>query len=444
MIRGRDRSLGGRRGGLPQGGHRLHGLVTLFSGLALAVAVPGCGDASGDRHADGWTAQVDTIGDTLVVRTVAGSEWGAARLVPELRIGVLEGAEHEMFGEIQGLAVDEEDRVYVYDRLATALRRFGPDGAYLGTLNRQGGGPGEVQNSDGGLAVLPGGRVVIRDPGNGRFTVYGPDGAYRESWPGPASAFTSIPLFPAADGGFYSYNFAAGATGLVRFGPDGAPRDTLVLPDRQIEPAWLTARNEGSMQRMNVPFWPTAQWTFHPDGYYVSAVTSRYAVDLLRGETGAGEGPTVLRIERTADAVPVAREERIAQERRITEIMRRLDPSWRWDGPPVPETKPLIRSLLTGDDGRIWVQLHQPAVRIQDEGEPGPDGGPPPPRFEEPIVFDVFEADGRYLGRIHAPEGLATFPRMVARGDHVWGVVRGELDVQQVVRYRIEPEAPDD
>ena len=47
--------------------------------------------------------------------------------------------------------------------------------------------------------------------------------------------------------------------------------------------------------------------------------------------------------------------------------MRRLVPSWRWNGPAIPKTKPIIRALYAGEDGRIWVQLHQPGRRIVDE-----------------------------------------------------------------------------
>jgi hypothetical protein len=404
----------------------------LLTSCVLALAA--CGGADSTRGSTEWRAQIDTVGDTVVVRTLEGSEWGAARLVPELRIGVLDGAEHEMLGEVVGLAVDRDGNIYFYDRLVPALRRYGPDGTYLGTLGGQGGGPGEYANSDGGLVTLADGRVVLRDPGNGRFTVFGPDGSFVEGWPTAGGAFTSIPLFPTADGtGFYSYAFAGGARGLARYGEGGAARDTLTLPEPDMERRTITARSNGSSQTWNVPFAPTALWSFHPDGYFVSAVSDRYAVDLLRGADG------VLRIEKEAVPVPVSREEREAEEDRVTRAMRNLDPSWRWDGPPIPSTKPTLRAVHAAEDGRIWGQLHQPGERIPDEElDPVPDGAPPPPRFREPVVFDVFEDDGRYLGRVEAPGDLGTFPRPVMRGEHVWAVVRDQLGVQSVVRYRLE------
>jgi hypothetical protein len=340
-----------------------------------------------------------------------------------------------MLGEVVGLAVDAEGHIYFYDRLVPTLRKYGPDGAYLGTLGRHGGGPGEYQNSDGGIVALADGRVVLRDPGNGRFTVYGPDGEHLESWPARAGTFTSIPLLPGTGGEFYSYTFGAGEPGLVRHAGDGTPLDTLALPDRQVARQTVTAQVEGMSQTWNVPFTPNALWAFHPEGYFVSAVSDRYAVDLLRADS-----PT-LRLEREVMPVPVSQAERVAEEERVTQAMRRVDPSWRWEGAPIPHMKPLLRGIQSGMDGRVWIQLYQPGEPVpEEELEPGPDGSPPVPRFREPTVFDVFEDDGRYLGQVVAPDELPSYPRPIFRGEHVWSVVRDALGVQYVVRYRIEAE----
>ena len=55
----------------------------LASSLCLALAA--CG-ASGGSAARDWQAVYDTIGDTIVVRTLSGSAWGdTARLVADLQ-----------------------------------------------------------------------------------------------------------------------------------------------------------------------------------------------------------------------------------------------------------------------------------------------------------------------------------------------------------------------
>lgn len=402
---------------------------------ATCALMAACGSSGLDEGPPEWLAETEVRGDTTVVRTLAGSEWGEVRLIPEVRIGVLDGAAHEMLGEVIGLAVGPEGQIYFYDRSGPALRKFAEDGTYIGTLGGPGAGPGEYTNSDGGIAVLPDGRVVLRDPGNGRFSVYDRDGGFMETWPTRSGAFTSRPLQTSGDG-FFSTAFVPGAQAVVHFDGAGVLLDTIRSPNRNVEAATVSARSDNSMQTWNVPFTPTALSSVHPEGYFVTAVSDRYAIELNRGAND------MLRIEMEARPVEVGEDERVAEEARVTEAMRQLDPAWRWNGAAIPRVKPLLRMIHTGEDGRIWVQLHQPGIAVAE----GPVGiardalAPPQYTLQEPTVFDVFESDGRYLGRVNAPDGLVTYPRPVMRGEHVWAVVAGELGVQSIVRFRISRE----
>jgi hypothetical protein len=63
--------------------------------------------------------------------------------------------------------------------------------------------------------------------------------------------------------------------------------------------------------------------------------------------------------------------------------------------------------------------------------------GVPPLRFEEPVAFDVFSPEGRFLGHVKTPPSFRTRPEPVIRGDTVWAVTRDELDVATIVRFQI-------
>ncbi len=406
--------------------------------VLCALAAAACGGEPGATPA--VEVARDTIGDTIVVRTLAGSAWGdTARLTPDLVIGQFEGPDEYVFGSVRALAVAPDGSIYIFDSQVPALRKYAPDGTYVTTFGREGQGPGEYKNPDG-LAVLPDGRVLLRDPGNARVTVYAPDGQHMGSWKirggyntsrrfyvdTAGHAYTSILLDPTAD-------ITEWRTGLVRHAPDGTPLDTLESPTWDYEPPRLLARKEGSSSSRSVPFTPDTEWAFSPLGYMVGGVSTRYAIDLYRPDA-------VLRIGREIEPVRVKPDEKEERRRIVTAQIRISFPSWTWNGPDIPDTKPPFRDFFIGDRGRIWVALSQDSEKIERE-EPSDDRRIPEPTWvTSGALFDVFEPDGTYLGIVRA-ESFSTYPAPTARGDTVWAVTRDELDVPYVTRFVVAHDA---
>ncbi|MDX1674923.1 MAG: hypothetical protein R3314_09025 [Longimicrobiales bacterium] len=403
--------------------------------------------ACGGEETPQLQVQRDTVGDTVIVRTVSGSAWGTdAVLEPEVRIGVFEGEDHYMFGDVRSLAVAPDGSIYVMDSQVPALRKYAPDGSYVTTYGREGEGPGEYRAPDGGLAVLPDGRVVLRDPRNARLQVYSPNGEPSDTWPARGNFYTGTPLVVDTAGRVWTQilldpeaSVMDWQPGLVAIDPEtGQPVDTIPAPTWDYEELELVAQrvseNGTSTSVDNVPFSPSGHWAFSPLGYMVSGLSTRYAIELYRPD-----GP-VLRIEKDHEPVPVTRGEKANREDITRWHMRRTQPDWTWNGPGIPDVKPPFRDVLVGRDGRIWVLLHTPAEAIPDDQLAGGDEGPnprPAQRWREAVVFDVFEPDGTYLGPVHGPQGMVRYPTPIFDGDRVWAVVRDELDVEYVVRFRI-------
>ena len=384
---------------------------------------------------------VDTIGDTIVVRTVSGSVWGAeATLVPEVAIGRLDGPEEYLFGRVTSIAVDDSRRVYVLDDQAQHVRVYDADGVYLETLGGRGEGPGEFTRAEA-MAVLPDGRLVVRDPGNLRVQVFGPGPGQRNEWTYLSGNFyTTRALYTDVRGRTFLFARIRDNSGnlvmhLVVLGPDGAAVDTLPEPSSDFEPPRVRAErtdDEGNTSSVSsvVPFSPFFNWSVHPSGHFLTGLSGEYRIDLARDDG-------VLRIERQSTAIPVSDAERDHERESTVRMIRLSIPGWDWDGPSIPRHKPVFKSLLSGRDGRIWVWLSTEAYSVENDDYNPDNPFSEPVSWIEPTRYDVFEPDGTYLGAVATPDGFSSYPNPIFDGDNVWAVTRDELGVQRVVRYRI-------
>jgi len=410
----------------------------------IVVSMQGCGSA-GDRTSDSameWTATTDTIGDTIRVFTEHGQMWESdARLVSELSIGVLDGEPQYQFGRILALATGQDGRIYVLDGHGPVVRMYGPEGTWIRDVGREGEGPGEYKRPDSGLVMRPDGKLLLRDPGNGRISIYLADGSYEGSWPLAGSMNTSNPMIVTRAGAALTpviKNLGASVMewqrGFARYKMDGTV-DTLDVPDLGYEAAIISGESEGNSSTNKVPFTPGQQVAYSPLGYFVTGISEDYSFKLLR------ESEPVIEIRRNYEPVPVLSDEAAIRRRQITQNMRDNFPGWSWNGPPIPDVKPPYRLLLTSEEGRIWVQVHAESERYLSADDQRAEESRlerPVNPYREPIVFEVFEPTGEYLGRVETPEGFSLFPRPVIRDMTMWGVIRDELDVARVHRFRVE------
>ena len=411
-------------------------------GLALVtgLSVLACDMESNPDEPERIVA-VQSIGDTSVVRTLSGSVWkGVATLVPELRIGEMEGPEEYLFGSVEAIAVDEEHNVYVLDYQAKHIRVFNASGNYIETLGRGGDGPGELDVPIG-LAISRD-RVLVRDPANGRVQLFGPGPGQREEWAyEPSGYFMNTPLYTDDQDRVWVDNSNPDLRFLI-MDSNGSILDTLTPPnapdDFNRNDYYVEYRGEspGGQDRLvsaveRVPFSPGWYWEVHSSGHFLSALSTAYTIH-LQGDEG------VLRIEREHSPIPVAADERRYHRERIENIMRRFDAGWDWNGPDVPSHKPPFKGLDAGTDGRIWVRLWTEGQQVVNEDHDPNDPASVPSYWSEPSRYDVFEADGTYLGAVEVPEGFSMKAPPVFGRSFVWAVERGELDVERVVRYRID------
>ncbi|MDE2875094.1 MAG: 6-bladed beta-propeller [Gemmatimonadota bacterium] len=414
-------------------GEKPRGLVHAPLAAAFTLALGACGDTNRPASSD---VVIDTIGDTVVVRTVAEGVWeSTATLVPEASIGELDGADEYLFGTIRSIAVDDDRTVYVLDSQAQEVRVFDSEGTYLRTLGGPGEGPGEFTRAEA-VALLPDGRLVVRDAGIKQIKVFGPGPDEVDQWPysmSGAMSYSMNPIFTDAHGrtfqtdpGGWTPEGGFGPDRIIVLGPDGTHLDTIPEPWGDYEEPML----EWERMSFPVPFSPYGHWAVNPAGHLISAFSADYRIDVARDDG-------VLRIEREAEPPRASEDERSYYRAMITEQQRADFPDWRWEGPAIPDRKPFFDDLIAGRDGRVWVALVTEASPVDNPNYDPERPGDSPVRWRSELRYDVFEADGTYLGAVDPPDGYSGRPTPVFDGDLVWAASRDELGVPRLARYRI-------
>lgn len=403
--------------------------------LTLTACDPG-------THSDDEYRELrEVVGDTTIVRSVSGSVWGEERQWrSELTIGTLDGPAETSFGRVRAIAVHTDGRILVMDSQIPTLRVFAADGTYLASWGREGAGPGELAGPDAGLAVLPDGRVVVRDRGNARLQLFSDQGVPVGTWRVITGQYINRRAFGLQGDTLINPDLVnpfdplpEWRSGLVRIAPDGTVLDTIAIPDTGRRAHRFIARSGGNASERDLPFAPTEHWAWHPDGFVIHGAGDAYALSLLRPERP-------MRIERQVDPTPVSAAERDQEEERVLNAMRWLDPTWRWNGPDIPTTKPFFSGIWVGGNGRIWVLRDGEAYETED-----PDFDPDDPydteiRWRQDRVLDAFDPDGRFLGTVPLPRDLDFRVPPVLRGDTMWAVTRGDLGVQRVHRMVLVPD----
>jgi hypothetical protein len=412
-------------------------LVVPLAGLLLAACG---GDTPARRGA--LRATVDTVGDTIVVRTIGDVPAAEAlQLVEVWRAGSDDGDEATSFSRVHSLDVSPQGDVYVFEAGGPQFRRYDASGGLRRTLGRKGSGPGEFAFSNG-VAVLRDGRIVLWDGlGNSRLNVYAAADSFLYHWSAPVTGFSTYnqSLLALTDGGLAARAFvrdttrreALGRVAWYLYRADGRVRDTILWPDDLgADEVLLVAQSSTGRSSRPVPYSRRAIVQLHPAGHLIWSPGVPYLV-----HTRLDGRP--LRIERSSAPVPVNDEERRQRREQVIWGMRQTDPDWSWNGPDIPREKPPVQDLFVALDGQLLVTLSTPSEPFEPDPPRTVEGQVPPPlvRYRATPAYELFRPDGTLRGRFTLPRGATVH---ALRGDDVWGTVTDADDVPYLVRWRIE------
>ncbi len=396
-------------------------------------------------------------GDTIRVANGSPRYTGVANVVEELTIGVLEGSANYTFSFVTDIAVSRDGAMLILDAPPTgraSVRLFSPKGQFLRRVGGEGRGPGEY-SQPAAVAIMPDGRFLILDPITGRINVYNETGVYSETW--------RVPFYPVTRGvaGNMRVDPVNGLVGIrfyistrlgtrhdprsppqqavVRIRPNGYIADTLDAPDLPnlfVGVGKIPTGRGGAHVWIPLPYIPAAIWQYSPLGYFVTGISNRYAIDVrVPRERSAlplwKPGDRILSIRRNIAPVVVLGSERADQKRHLERELASLPGIQKGKVSNIPRTKPYFKWLDVGDDGLIWVKLHVPSESYSRQQSASKDEV----RWREPLILDVFEPGGVYVGRVRMPADVRT---LKFAGNLIWAVVRDEFDVEYLKRYRVQ------
>lgn len=398
--------------------------------LALAAA---CGGEPGSSA--GWSGTVEDSAGVQIVRNPSEAVWSADEawgFEEVVTIGTAAGDADYQFGQISGLDATSDGRILVLDNQAQHVKVFSPDGLYERTIGKAGSGPGEFGPGAAMLMVGAGDTVIVPDAGNQRVNILLLDRGEHTSF--PLRFEEGIPMrWQVSEAGTLVAQRRAlnlpnqevsDVDAIVRQAYDGTIVDTLATPARG-----ETFTLSGGLPEFHF-FAPEPAWTLLDDGSFCFGVNSDFRI------TVSDMDGTVRRVITLPRDPGLVTEE---DQQIITELVMRL---MEEQGVPpqamsaieqnisYEERFPAFLQLSDGPRNSLWAQqVGVPSDMTADEREnwnPVLDQG-----SDE---WDVFDAEGRFLGTTTMPDRFTPFS---FRGDLLYGVWRDEFEVQYVRVYRI-------
>jgi hypothetical protein len=392
------------------------------------LALAACADAGARQTA----TITDSAGVAIVVSDAPAWREGEAWIldsVPSVRIGGSEQAEPAYDLLRVGDAIRLSDGAIALINGGTSdVRIYGADGRHRRTIGRAGDGPGEFRAMEV-LDRSPGDTLFVYDYLQRRLTAIAPDGTVLEARAlraGSEGGFVQ-PLARLSDGtwaatsqvfsGDASEGVRRDSLSVIRLAPelDSISDSIGAFPASEM---YISRGGEGSNRFITfslIPFGLTTRIGAGRDRIYVGN-PERYLIEVYRPD-----GALERSIRRPVERAPVT-EEAVARLRE-SELAGTEDPRFqrqveeKWKSAPVPALMPAYGRVTVDRDGYLWVEA--PRVLGSDPG-----------------AADVFDPEGRLLGRIALPPSF----RITEIGrDYILGVAEDEdTGLEQVRLYPLD------
>ena len=389
----------------------LSALILLFLGCTPA-------DDAGTNAASAWTGTIDTLASGTVAVHNAGTPYWSPdetwQVVEKFRLG----SGDILFGSIRSFDVDQNGRVYVLDDQSQEIHIFDAEGTFVRTAGGQGTGPGEFERASA-VDISPKGEIWVMEMPKGQLTALDSNGIYQrreyinstgwDYWPYPGGLdrvgrYNGAVLIDVGE----DYDLA-----LARFDASFAPIDTVTIPASPVEnESFEHVTENGGRIWAGIPYQGSLEWRFSTSGHFWTLYTGTYELSEI---TPTGE--VLRKVTMEFEPIPVTAQDKARARDRLQWFTRQ---GGKVDLSRIPNSKPVVSSFFVDDMGSLWVQ--RVAVESDDEGR----------------LFDVFDANGRFLGQLRLPFALDVNTEPVVMEGVLYGFGADEDGANTIVVARIE------
>ena len=359
--------------------------VSIILFLSVLIMLVSCGKQKAE-----WKGTIEEENGVTVVKNPKEPIYSenVFSLEEELSIGKAEGKEEFMFSLISGIAVDENERIYVLDYKEAHVKIFDKNGYYIKTVSRRGQGPGEM-NAPFSICITNQNEIMVQDLNNHRIIFFSLNGDFIRSL--STAKIIIVGSYIDSNGNII---------GIVS--TRGPERQVIELKKFSPNLDYLFSLCSFSLPSSSSsfnPFGSELRWAVGQEDNIICGYSEVYELNVYNSE-----GKLIKKITKEFDPVRITQNE-------IDDIKKRFPIPMKLD---IPSYHSAYQDLTVDEKNRIFVMTW----------EKSKDG--------KGYYHDVYDSEGRYTVKIP----LKMKP-LIWKKNKLYTVEEDEKGFQMVKRYKV-------
>ena len=274
------------------------------------------------------------------------------------------GNEEAMLLNPRAVEADQAGNIYVLDDKAVQIKVYDPQGNFIRAIGRRGQGPGEFQGPRG-FYLTPQQSLAVCDSLSRQVVIFGLDGQFIRALPDKTRSFMEVKV--KTEGDIIATQMVVGEEA----------REELIWFDSELKPLLTVASVQMAKYPVFNPFLPYIYFGFTADGNVLWGKTTEYVFNVVNAE-----GKIVRKIVKNYDPEILTQEDK---DKKAKELFGE-------EGAPSEVTIewskyfPAFQDFVMDERGWLYVRPYTKE------------------KVEKGVIYDVFDADGRYVARVVLPD----------------------------------------